>query len=302
MIMYRHLLLLLLVLSPLFSAAQVLVVLPGVEEPGMPHFNEQFIKRNRIAAIHGELMMKPETGPMRTKKEKYLYRFDEEGRIIYRNSSFGQPGSGLDTASTIFHYDAQGRLKDRLRNDLNGHFGYKIDRNEKGEVVRETYSRIQNLSTDRYALRPGTITEISDEHFRYEYVSDSVHKKIHINDLGLPFREQTFSKDRHGYLRTIEDRYLVSNRLAQITFNYNENGDLAERIDRPDLSSKKSNRWVWRYDKAGNVLEGELYQDEKQIYREEYLYDEATMMLKARLRKDLATNTIDVIRFRTDHR
>ena len=78
--------------------------------------------------------------------------------------------------------------------------------------------------------------------------------------------------------------------------------DLAERIDRPDLSSKKSNRWVWRYDKAGNVLEGELYQDEKQIYREEYLYDEATMMLKARLRKDLATNTIDVIRFRTDHR
>jgi hypothetical protein len=301
--MMRAFLHMLLVIMAIAGHAQVLVVLPEAEEPNMmPHFNEQFIKRNRIAAIHGEQMVKPESGPMHSKKEKYLYRFDEQGRMIYRNSSFGQPGTGKDTASTIFTYDEKGRLVDRLRNDLNGHFGYRVERNEKDQVVRETYSRIVNLSTDRYVMVPGTVTEITDEHFRYEQVNDTIHKKIFINDLDLPFREQTFTKDTHGYLRTIEDRYLVSNRRSRITFNYDENGNLAERIDQPDVAQQKKTRRTWKYDKAGNVLEGELWHDDVQVHRQEFLYEETTMMLKARLTKDMATNSIHVVRFRTEHR
>ncbi len=287
-------------LCGMFVHAQVLLVLPGEEQPTMPHFNEQFIARNCISAIHGELMVKRDNQPMHTKKEKYLYRFDPDGRIIYRNSSFGSPGSGRDTASTRFSYDANGNLIVKMRNDLNGYFAYEIEHDEKGNAVRQVYKRIENLNTDRYALEPGETTEISDEHFRYETVNDTIQKKIHINNLGLPFREQTFTWNALGYLTSIEDRYLVSNRRSRISFDYDEKGRLAERIDRPDLAKDKHTRRVWRYDDAGNLIEGELWHDDVQIDRDEYLYEEKTMMLKAKLTKELATNAIHVVRFTTE--
>ena len=289
-------------LFALGANAQVLVVLPEAEEPKMPHFNEKFIARNKIAAIHGEIMVKRDNVPMVTQKEKYLYRFDEQGRITYRNSSFGQPGTGRDTASTIFDYDPNGLLQQKLRNDLNGHFAYKIERDAKGVPIRETYTRIENLNSDRYKLVPGAVTEISDEFYRYEQVNDTMQKKIFINDLQLPYREQLFIKNKLGYLTAIEDRYLVSNRRSRIRFSYDDKGRMIERIDQPDILKEKRTKRVWRYDAAGNVTEGELWHDDVQIDREEYLYEEGTMMLKARLTKDLATNTINVVRFRTEQR
>jgi hypothetical protein len=247
-------------------------------------------------------MVKRENEPMRPKKEKYLYRFDDAGRLIYRNSSFGQPGTGKDTASIMFAYDDKGHVINRLRNDLSGYFGYEIQRDEKGRPVRETYMRIENLNTDRYHLERGGTTEISDEHFRYETVNDTVQKKIHINALGLPFREQTHVWNGLGYLLSIEDRYLVSNRRSRINFGYDDTGRLAGRVDQPDLASDKRTRRVWRYDAAGNVIEGELWHDDEQVERDEYLYEENTMMLKARLTKTMSTGAITVVRFRTDLR
>ncbi len=135
-----------------------------------------------------------------------------------------------------FTYDAQGRAIRRLRNDLAGHFAYDIATGRPGRVMRETYVRIENLGTDRYNLVPGKVTAISDEHYRYETVNDSVYKRIYTNDLGLPFREQVFSKDKLGYLLSIEDRYLISNRRSRITFRYDEKGRLVERIEQPDLA------------------------------------------------------------------
>ncbi len=300
--MARVILYMVLVLLSAGLQAQVLLVLPEADEPTMPHFNEQFIARNNISAIHGELMLKKEHEPMRIRKEKYLYRFDAQGRLIYRNSSYGQPGSGRDTASIYLTYDDQGELQNRLRNDLNGHFAFEIDRDEQGRPIRETYSRIENTGNDRYNLIPGATTEISDEHFTYEQVNDTIEKKIYLNSLGLPFREQYFTKDELGYLKSIEDRYLISNKRSRILFYYDDNGRLAERVHQSDLAKDRKTRKIWRYDKVGNVIEGELWHDDVQVDREEYLYEEATMMLKARLTKDLETNAINVVRFTTEKR
>ncbi|MBK9627653.1 MAG: hypothetical protein IPO56_08095 [Flavobacteriales bacterium] len=57
---------------------------------------------------------------------------------------------------------------------------------------------------------------------------------------------------------------------------------------------------VWRYDAAGNVMEGALWHDDRQQERDEYLYDAHTMELKARLTKDLDTGVIHVVRFTTE--
>lgn len=298
----RHTLLLLWALVPCLLPAQALLVTPTDADPAAPHFNPLFIQRNRIAAIHGKRMVKRDNEPMRERKERYLYRFDEQGRATYSNNSFGQPGTGRDTASTTFEYDASGRLAKRLRNDLSGHFAYAVEHDAHDRPVRETYTRIENLGPDRYHLVPGAVTEISDEHFRYETVNDTVWKKVHVNSLGLPFREQRFTKDGHGYLRSIEDRYLISARRSLTTFRYDEKGRLYERTEQPDLNTPRTTRRTWRYDTAGNVTESELWHDDLHVEHAEFLYEEHTMMLKARLSKDIATGTIHVVRYTTELR
>ncbi|MCW5900199.1 MAG: hypothetical protein KIT10_13105 [Flavobacteriales bacterium] len=297
----KRLLLLPLLTSVTLLPAQVVLIQPGPDDPGELRFNPQFIARNRIHTITGEQSVKRDNRPMLAKPEKHVYRFDEQGRTAYSNHSFGQPGSGRDTASTMFTFDEQGDLVRRLRNDLSGYFGFDVVRDEQGRPVRETFTRIENLSTNRYELRPGAITEISDEHFRYETVNDTVWKRMYINSLGLPYREQTHTSDRLGYLRSIEDRYLVNNRRSRITFDYDEKGRLAGRTEQPDLSQPRTLRRTWKYDAAGNVTDGALFHDDKQINRDEYLYEE-NGMLKARLTLDIGTNNIEVLRFRTERR
>lgn len=62
-----------------------------------------------------------------------------------RTAPFGQPGSGHDSASTTYTYDTAGRIRRRLRNDLNGHFAYDLELDDQGRVLHETYTRIDNL-------------------------------------------------------------------------------------------------------------------------------------------------------------
>lgn len=289
-------------LSALSGWAQTLLILPSADDPDAPVFNERFIARNGISSIVGERLVKREGEPMRTERERLLYRFDASGRLVYSNNSFGQPGTGRDTASVTYERDADGRVRRRLRNDLGGHFAFEMEHDAQGRVTRETYQRIENLGTDRYRLVPGAVTEISDEHFRYTQVNDTILRKGFLNNLGLPYREQTFTSDRRGYLRSIEDHYLVNNRRGIITFSYDENGRLATRTEQPDLSNPRLTKHVWRYDTAGNVIEGELWSGSSQVWRDEYLYEEGSMLLKARLRKDMASGNIHVVKFSVTRR
>ena len=74
---------------------------------------------------------------------------------------------------------------------------------------------------------------------------------------------------------------------------------LSERLEQPDLQGQRKLRHTWRYDAAGNVISGELWHDDRQIHQVEFLYEEMTMLLKARLTKDMATGQINVVRYHT---
>ena len=300
--MNRILLLFLFLITAICAGAQALLILPEAGNSHDLHFNPHFIQRNNISSITGQRMVKRDGQPMREQSEKYLYRFNPNGLPVYANNSYGRPGSGSDTASTTYTYDTAGRIRRRLRNDLNGHFAYDIELDEQGRAIRETYTRVENLGTDRYNLIPGQVTEISDEHFRYETVNDSTTKKLFTNNHGLPFREQVTNTDKLGYVRRIEDRYLISNRHSRVSFRYDEKGHLVERIEQPDLDRTHTTKRTWGYDTAGNVIEGMLWHDDRAMERDEYLYDANTMQLTARLTKDLQSGVIHVVRFTTERR
>lgn len=281
---------------------QMVLITAGTEDPGELRFNPTFIARNRIQAVVGERLIKRDDRPMAPQREKHLYRFDTDGRTTYANHSYGQPGSGRDTTSVAVTFDTQGRELERLRNDLTGHFALRTLRDTQGRPVRQTYSRVANLGTDRYNLIPGEVTAISDEHYRHEQVNDSTSKQLFVNELGLPYREQLRMHDRLGYLRSIEDRYLISNRTSRVTFRYDEQGRLAERVEQPDLAQARTLRRTWTYDQAGNVRSGALWHDAQQVQQDEYVYEDSTLLLRARLTKDMESGIIHVVRYSTEFR
>ncbi|MFZ1687102.1 MAG: hypothetical protein WAU70_06760 [Flavobacteriales bacterium] len=284
------------VMSPLVATAQTLLV-PATGSPQQPHFNPAFMARNKVAEIKGQLHVKREGEPMVPKNEHYWYRFDLNGLAWYSNNSFGMPGSGRDTASIGYRYDAKGNLLQRTRLDLSGHYSEEFELDSIGRPVRETHVRIENLGTDRYTLVPGTRTEVSDEQFRYDTLNDSTERTTFYNSLGLPYRERLHISDRHGYLCSIEDRYIVTGRMGRTTFTYNEKGLLASRTEQNDLGDPRTLRYSYSYDATDNLLGMDTWQGDRHVTKEEYVYAEGTLQLKAKLTKDMATGTIRVVRY-----
>jgi hypothetical protein len=283
-------------------AAQNLLVLPGASDPDELVFNPAFVQRNGVEEVEGLPMVKRDNEPMRERKEKHLFRFDPEGHTVYSNNSFGQPGSGRDTASITYTYDAHGRIVEELHNDLGGHFMLSRALDDSGRVTRETYARVENLGTGRYRFIPGQRTEISDESFRYETINDTAWKRVFMNSAGLPYREQVWSRDQWGYLRAIEDRWLVTGRMGRITFRYDEKGHLAERIEQPDLAASATTKHIWRFDDRGNVTLCDRWKNDVQVEHREYLYEDGTMLLKATVSKQLDTGLIHIVRYNTRRR
>lgn len=290
----------LLFVLPFVSPAQILRIEAGTGDPMVLRFDQAFIARNHVKGISGQAHVKRDNEPMRARSECTQYRFSPDGRLTYNNTSYGRPGSGSDTASITYNYDARGFLTEQLRNDLNGYYALRDEVDPEGRPVRETYVRIENLGTDRYLLIPGTLTTISDERFTYTTVNDTAVRKTYLNDRGLPYREQTFCKDRYGYLRAVHDRYVITERRGLITFSYDEKGRLAERVEQADLREQHIIRHTWRYDAAGNPITCDTWHDAQQTRHTEYLYEELTMLLKATLTKELGTGMINIMRYTTE--
>ncbi|MBK8582112.1 MAG: hypothetical protein IPL86_09830 [Flavobacteriales bacterium] len=286
------------VFGPLVKA-QMLLVEASAERPTALTFNPDFISRNGIKSVKGQDWTKRDGRPMVARNRYYLYRFGERGLMEYANNSFGSPGSGVDTASVMYTNGSDGKLLEELHNDPNGWYAIRNEYDIGGKPVRAMHVRIENLSSDRYRLEPGTNTVVSDETFEYTAINDTSWRKTFLNDRGRPYREETYKYDRLGYLRVVEDRNLITQRMGQTTFIYDPNGRLGERTDVSDLGNPHPDTWRWTYDKAGNPLTRDVLRDGRPVRHSEYVYAEGTLFLKAIITKDMETGLIEIVRYDT---
>ncbi len=295
----RKLLLLAALTAHLALPAQVLLVEPGPEDPQGLRFNPVFIARNGVKSISGRSWVKRDGRPMQALDRHHLYRFGADGRLGYANNSFGHPGTGFDTASVMYSYDASGRLLQELHNDLHGYFALRQGYDAQGRVEREEHVRLENLGKDRYRFVEGTSTIVSDERLQYTVLNDSTWTRTRLNDRGRPFEEETFTRDALGYLQRIERRNLITQRRGRTTFTYDAKGRLAERHEQPDLGVPHRTTWKWTYDPAGNPLTRDLLHNGALVRHSEFLYAEGTLFLKALITRDEGTGLIEIVQYET---
>lgn len=279
--------------------AQMLLVDATAERPTSLTFNPDFIARNGVKSVTGQDWTKRDGRPMVARNRYYLYRFGDRGLLGYSNNSFGKPGSGVDTASVLYANGSDGRLLEELHNDPNGWYSIRREYDIGGKPVRATHVRIENLSSDRYRLEPGATTIVSDETFEYTAINDTSWRKTFMNDRGRPYQEEVYKYDRLGYLRAVEGRNLITQRMGRTTFAYDANGRLGERVDVSDLGAPHPETWRWTYDRAGNPLSRDFLRDGTPVRHSEYVYAEGTLFLKAVITRDLETGLIEMVRYET---
>ena len=287
------------ILAGQLVSAQVILVVPGAEDPELVVFNPEFIARNDVKTIKGQAWTKRDGRPMLPQKQHFLYRFEDAGKLGYSNNSFGDPGSGMDTASVMYSYDTKGRMLQEMHNDRSGYYAWRSEYDEHGRRVHATNIRLENLSTDRYKFVEGATTIISDERFAYRSIDDTTWQKTYHNDRGRAYREETFTMDGLGYQRSIADRNLITQRRGLTTFQYDQHGRLAERVQQTDLSDPQVTIWRWTYDDAGNPLSRDLLRNGILARHSEYLYAEGTLFLKAVITKNNETGVIEILQYQT---
>lgn len=285
--------------STILANAQMLLVEPGADDPMLLCFNPEFIARNGVKQVSGQVWTKQEGRPMMPLDRSFSYAFGDGGKLGSSHSTIGRSGSGLDTASVMYDYDAGGRLLQELHHDVNGFFALRTEYGPNGRPIHVTNVRLENLSSDRYHFVEGTSTIISDERYQYTALNDTMWRKTFLNDRGRPYQEQTYTKDTLGYLRSIGAHNLITQRRGRTTFNYDARGRLARRTEQTDLADPANTTWEWTYDAAGNPLTRDLSRNGVLMRHSEYLYAEGTLFLKAIITKNNETGLIEIIRYDT---
>lgn len=278
-------------------SSQVIDNSSGVELLGPPAFNPGFIRANKIAALEGEKSLKRESDIIRPERETIAYQFDRTGRLVKVDKRKGPVGSGSEITSTVYRYDRNGRLIDRIEADVSGATSFSYAYDDADRVVRETCSRMESPKDTLLPAGPKR-TEIYAESFTYTDL-DNGYKKTTLNSYGRPYREAFYYFDDNGYLVETSSRYLVNNRMSRQTFEYNERGLLAEKVMIKDLAVQDTVRFSYNYDDAGNLEQVLEYFNGELLRRGEFLYDPKTWMLDARLVKVEETESIRIVQYET---
>ncbi len=263
-----------------------------------PFFNEEFIARNEIREIRAPISKKREMDRIRKTGTEYRFEFDREGRLKRQYRIYVHSDSVTDTTFIDYEYDGDGQLTRIRRNDHHGFFANEYERDSLGRVVEERYLRIENEGSSRYDFQPGREFVIDEESYRYQRPSDTLLIQEYYNSKDRIYRRKFYYRDSLGYLKRVRSRYVVTNKVSETRYEYDEMGRVTQRYEDNDVSDTVQERYEYAYDSIGNLLERNHYKNDVQMRHQEYLYRDTTMLLDAEIDKEEETLLITITRFK----
>lgn len=260
-------------------------------------FDKDFVKRNKIRNIKGNVSFKREGQPVYDKDQFYYYEFDEQGRIIVMMTTFSSWSNSKDTTVVRYYYDQKGNLITKRRNDNYGFYSYNYEYDSLGRVIRESYCRDENCGPDKYHFKLGQQFVIRDETFSYVQYSPKQKVKQFRNNYGKLYQEVFSYYDDLGY--HIEDvtRLTLSGKESKIKFEYDEKGRINKKSDISYIMGYNEISNTYTYDALGNLEEEGVFRNGKQTLLRSLLYDKVSLLMNAQVTKDFETGVIYITKY-----
>lgn len=253
---------------PLPIVAQILDNEHGQVFTEDPYFNEEYIFKNKIKVIYGQLMVKAEGDKMRFRNQKKQFHFNANGYLTKVLTI-----KGSDTSGIYYQYNEKGNLIRFTRSDRGGFASYYYSYNNDGQISKKGYYREQNRRSSYLHFEPINGHLVSSETF--EYSEDTLAHRAFIkvyNTQGKPFKRITKEYDELGYLKEEREQYYIGNAYKKTIYSYNENGYLDSIVNESFTTSKKRLISVFEYDEQHNlskkisIKEGQQYKIEEAVY------------------------------------
>jgi|GEM_PF-2179469 len=277
------------ILTGVSLQAQQLLPQKG-KEPGFhPKFNKEFVQSHRIKEIKVEMNVKRDGDKIRPTGDREIYRFSREGKLEMIRST---TSAYADTGFTFYFY-AGTRLDCEMKNDASGMFSYCYIYTDDGYIAERKFGRTERFEQIERAADPRELPEISTEKYTYRRYENQVHGTLY-NSANRPYQNETWYYDENGYLTQYLKSFVMSSGREKETYSYNEQGWLAARtveIDRTPYS------WEYIYDKVGNLIEEQKFQDENELHHKEFVYDPKTFILKAELSREDKQAQIRIVNY-----
>jgi hypothetical protein len=289
-----------------------------------PAFAKAYIKKNKIKTIRASIVDKPDGEVIRDKGLAENFVFNEEGFLVrhYYNEItsiqkteynippvYNRKGQLIkksftkvnyeyqyDTLGTEYVYTSNGFL--RMQRMCMGNFYHTTYYEYYGEgmVSRKTLCRETNISKKGEPFKLGVQTIISDERFEYEQLTPSQIKKVFLNDEGKPYKMGILNFSS-GKITDESYEFVVGFIRSSVTYKYDEQGRLIEKIATDNSSNMNIDKTVYEYDENGNVVKQKKFSNGTQIEEIVFLYDAEKNLLTSQINRQILKENIRIVKY-----
>lgn len=256
-----------------------------------PYFNPDFIKRNKVKSISGYFSNKKELDIIRPTTDIYGYEFNSIGQLtqMYK-TQFN------DTIVTLYDYNPNGLVTHIRKSDKNGFYSYVYEYDSLNRIISKEYRRDLNKTGNRLNFELDKSYSISKETYTYEQTTIGL-KKQYYNSRDKLYQTEFILTDSNGYLIQTESHLVTGSGHSKVNYIYGDKGLLIQKTSDTYLTKRTTTELLFEYDENENLLAQHYYRDGEYITEFQILYNHETMLLKAILSRDVATNYIQILKF-----
>lgn len=271
------------------SIAQLLNTNNGSLFADQPFFNEIAVQKAKIKRIVGEYSYKKVGEAIQATKEVYALEFDKSGRLISSVETRKNDGT-KDSNWVIFSYTPSGKINSIKKGKKESLAGKQFNFNHHGICDEEiTFVEIRKKGM--------LIKEVLySETIKINFGPNKVNR-IFFNTYALPYLTETTLLDSTGKIIEKVEEFTVSQQTITTRYFYSEKGKLTS-ITKSTSEEPTSEEIRYQYDENGNVTEQLNFENGNLITETSFLYNATTQFLVNLIQRNVATNSLVLIRFK----
>ncbi len=272
------------------SLAQLLNTKNGSLFADQPFFNDKVVHDAKIKRIVGEYSFKKVGEPIQATKEIYALEFDKSGRLISTVETRKNDGT-KDSNWVIFSYSEAGQINNIKKGKKESLAGKQFNFNNQGICDEEiTFLEIKK--------KEAIIKEVLYvETIKINLGTNNV-QRIYFNNYSLPYLTETTHLDSTGKMIEKVEEFTVSQQTTTTRYAYSEKGYLTSITKITSEPAAKNEEIRFQYDNFGNVTEQLNFENGSLSSETSFLYNATTQFLVNLIQRNVANNSLVLIRFK----